>query len=63
MEGGTSPHMTASCVIRKLWYFVPEEGAEGPNWIGASRGTMSGLDLVAALEYRSLGPQPRPYTC
>jgi hypothetical protein len=61
MEGGTAPHMAASCVIQKMWFFVPEEGAEGTNWIGALRGTMSGLDLVEGIEHRLLGPQPRPY--
>jgi len=53
--------MTARCVIQNLWSFAPEEGAEGTNWIGASRGYISGLDLVAAIEHRLLGPQSRPY--
>jgi hypothetical protein len=50
MEGETAPHMTASNVIQKRWSFVPEEGDEDTNWIGASRGSMSGLDLVAVIE-------------
>lgn len=62
MEGVTAPHKMASCVFQKLPSFVPEEGAEGTNWIAASRGSMSGLDLVAAIEHRLLGPRPRPYT-
>jgi hypothetical protein len=63
MEGGTTPHMTASSVIQKLGsFFPPDEGAEGKYWIGASRGSISGPELVAALEHREPGPQSSPFT-
>ena len=61
MEGGTAPHVTASSVIHILWPSIREEGAESTNWIGASRGSTFGLDVMAALQQRLLDTQPSPF--